>query len=308
MPHFSIIIPVFNKEAFVDKTIKSVLSQTFADFEIIVINDGSTDNSEAKILEYKDPRIIYYSKKNEGVSISRNFGIGKVTSEFICFLDADDLWYPNFLETIHFYSKKLFQQKVFATAYEIETSKRIFPAHYSLKKTADFELTNYFEASTKESVLWTSSAVFHKDVFTKAGNFNGDLNNFEDIDLWIRIGLKYPIVFIWKVQARYVFDANGLSRNNNVLNTKIDFSGYSSLEKTNPNLKLFLDLNRFSLAIKSKLADDSDNFNKYYKAIDLNKIGLKKRILLIFPSFILRILISIKLNLANMGLGNSFFR
>ncbi len=73
MAFFSIIIPLYNKEKFIENTIQSVLDQTFHDFEIIIVNDGSTDKSEEKVLQFKDDRILYFSKKNEGVSQTRNF-------------------------------------------------------------------------------------------------------------------------------------------------------------------------------------------------------------------------------------------
>ena len=308
MPFFSVIIPVFNKGNFIEKTLKSVLAQTYADFEVIIVNDGSTDASEKKILEFTDSRIRYFFKENEGVSIARNFGIEKSESDFICFLDADDYWYPTFLETANTYIRKLPAQKVFGIAYENETAKSIFPAQYSISRTNDFEIVDYFEASKKESALWTSSAVFHKEVFTKAGNFDAAIKSGQDIDLWIRIGLTYPIVFIWKIEARYVFDAESLSRNKTYLNKKFDFSKFEPAEKNNQKLKSYLDLNRFSLAIKSKLIHDDKSFREYYNAIDLEKLPLRKRILLRQPAFILKILISVKLLLANLGLGNSVFR
>ncbi|MGG7036026.1 MAG: glycosyltransferase family 2 protein [Flavobacterium sp.] len=308
MPYFSVIIPVYNKEKFIKNTLKSVLSQTFTDFEILVINDGSTDNSENRILEFTDKRIHYFSKKNEGVSTARNLGIEKACADYIFFLDADDYWYPEFLETLHQYTLKFPLQKVFGSAFEIETSKKIFPAAYSITKTNDFELVNYFEASMKESVLWTSSACFHKEVFETIGDFDNRIKSGQDTDLWIRIGLAYPILFIWKIQARYVYDANSLSKNKEYLNTKFDFSKFSAWEKTNPGLKKFLDLNRFSLAIKSKLVNDKRAFNKYYNAIDLKRLPFKKRIILKLPSLALKILIRLKLTLANIGLGNSVFK
>lgn len=308
MPFFSVIIPVYNKEKFVEKTLKSVLAQTFTDFEIVIVNDGSTDKSETIIFDTKDERIRYFPKSNEGVSIARNFGIEKAFADYICFLDADDYWHPDFLQTLHAYIQKLPDEKVFAMAYEIETDKNVFPAQYSIPKTGDFEIVNYFEASKEASVLWTSSAAFHKDVFTKVGNFDPKIKSGQDIDLWIRIGLVYPVVFIPKIQSRYVYDFESLSRNSKYLNRKIDFSKFSSEEKTNKSLKYFLDLNRFSLAIKSKLIDDKASFHEYYNGIDTHKLPLKKRLLLNLPGFMLKMLIAVKLKLANIGLGNSVFR
>lgn len=309
MAFFSIIIPLYNKEHFIENTIQSILNQTFQDFEIIVVNDGSTDRSEEKLLQFKDSRIQYFSKKNEGASVTRNYGIEKANADFITFLDADDYWYPTFLETMFTNIKKLPNQKVFAAAIEFETSKKIIPAQYSISKTNnDFEIVDYFQASLKETVLCTSCAVFHKTVFEAAGNFDTKIKSGQDTDLWIRVGLIYPIVFSWKILARYIYDPKSLSKNNKLIHEKIDFSKYEEIEKTNSDLKKFLDLNRFSLAVKSKIAGEEVLFAKYSQPIKWNDLGLKKRIILHLPAFALVFLIKLKTVLANLGFGSSVFK
>lgn len=309
MAFFSIIIPLYNKENFIANTIQSVFDQTFQNFEIIVVNDGSTDKSEEKLLQFKDSRIHYFSKKNEGASAARNYGIEKASAHFITFLDADDYWYPTFLETMFTNISKLPDQKVFSAAIEFETSKKVISAQYSISKTNDeFEIVNYFKASLKETVLCTSCAVFHQSVFAEIGNFDTKIKSGQDTDLWIRIGLVFPVVFSWKILARYVYDPKSLSKNKNLMKEKMDFSKFEEAEKTNPDLNFFLDLNRFSLAIKGKLAGETTLFYKYYNSIDLNKIGWKKRTLLLFPAFALRFLISFKTFLANLGIGSSVFK
>lgn len=309
MAFFSIIIPLYNKEHFIENTIQSILNQTFQDFEIIVINDGSTDRSEEKLLQFKDSRIQYFSKKNEGASVTRNYGIEKANADFITFLDADDYWYPTFLETMFTNIKKLPNQKVFAAAIEFETSKKIIPAQYSISKTNnDFEIVDYFQASLKETVLCTSCAVFHKTVFEAAGNFDTKIKSGQDTDLWIRVGLIYPIVFSWKILARYIYDPKSLSKNNKLIHEKMDFSKYEEIEKTNSDLKKFLDLNRFSLAVKSKIAGEEVLFAKYSQPIKWNDLGLKKRIILHLPAFALVFLIKLKTVLANLGFGSSVFK
>ncbi|SCY26728.1 Glycosyltransferase involved in cell wall bisynthesis [Flavobacterium anhuiense] len=309
MAFFSIIIPLYNKENFIANTIQSVFDQTFQNFEIIVVNDGSTDKSEEKLLQFKDSRIHYFSKKNEGASAARNYGIEKASAHFITFLDADDYWYPTFLETMFTNISKLPDQKVFSAAIEFETSKKVISAQYSISKTNDeFEIVNYFKASLKETVLCTSCAVFHQSVFAEIGNFDTKIKSGQDTDLWIRIGLVFPVVFSWKILARYVYDPKSLSKNKNLMKEKMDFSKFEEAEKTNSDLKKFLDLNRFSLAIKSKLSGETALFYKYYNSIDLKKISWKKRFLLHLPAFILRILISFKTFLANLGIGSSVFK
>lgn len=308
MSYFSIIIPVFNKEKFVGNTLKSVLSQTFTDYEIIIVNDGSTDQSEAVIQSFSDKRIRYFSKENEGVAIARNFGIDQAKSEFVCFLDADDFWYPNLLETFHLYAKKLPEQKVLACAIEIETQNKTFAAHYSISPKADFEVVDFFEASQKECVLWTSSVVIHKSVFETVGNFDTKIKKGEDTELWIRIGLQYPIVFIWEILARYVYDSKSVSRNLNYYFEPYTFEKYASEEQKNPKLKQYLDLNRFSAVIKCKLNGDFTSAKHLYKQINLDTIGWRKVILLQLPSIVLKFLVGFKNFLAKIGFGKSVFR
>lgn len=308
MTYFSIIIPLYNKENFIENTIQSVLKQTFQDFEIIIVDDGSQDKSAEKVKQLNDKRIQYYFKENEGVSSARNFGIVKAKANYITFIDADDYWYPNFLETMCQNIIQFPEQKVFAAAIEIETSKKTFPAQYSIQKTDENELVNYFSASSKQSVLCTSCAAFHKSVFEEIGAFDINIKSGQDTDLWIRIGLVYPILFSCKILARYVYAPESLSKNIKYSTRKLNFSKFKELEKTNPDLKKFLDLNRFSLAIKSKLINDNVNFDLYYKSINMVNLNLKKRILLHLPPFLLNGLIKIKIKLANIGLENSVFK
>lgn len=308
MPFFSVIIPLYNKKDFIAKTLQSVLAQTFGDFEIIIVNDGSTDGSEAKIQQFSDPRIHYYLRENKGVSAARNLGITMSNADYIAFLDADDFWYPDFLQTMHRNIGRFTDQKVFAAAIEIETKRNVIPAEYSIEKTGYCEVVDFFKASTKETVIWTSAAVFHKSVFEKSGVFDAEIRSGQDTDLWIRIGLDFPVVFDWKIQARYVFDPISLSKNRNYTNTKINFSKFSELEKTNVDLKKFLDLNRYSLAIKSKLGNDSKGFSNFSKQIDTQNLTPRKRILLKLPASILKILLKFNQFLADNGLGNSVFR
>lgn len=308
MPFFSVIIPLYNKENFIENTINSVLNQSFIDFELIIINDGSTDNSEAKIMQFKDARIRYYVKENEGVSIARNLGITTAQAEYITFIDADDYWYPNFLQEMFDTINRFSEQKVFSAAKEIETKKNIFPAQYSIKKKADCQIVNYFDASHKESIIWTSSAVFHKSVFKEAGVFDTEIKIGEDTDLWIRIGLKYPVVFNWTILARYIFDKQSVSRNHHYIFEEKSFLKYAIEEKENKSLKKFLDLNRFTVAIKNKLNDNPENFRKTFSQINHENLSLKKRILLHLPAPLLEILITIKVYLADIGLGKSVFK
>src|SRR6478735_1139624 len=119
MPFFSVVIPVFNKETFIEKTIKSVLEQTFDDFEIIVVNDFSTDGSLDIVSKIDSDKIkVIQHDKNKGLSATRNTGIRNSNSNYIAFLDADDIWKPTFLEKIHSLILQFPEAKLFATNYE----------------------------------------------------------------------------------------------------------------------------------------------------------------------------------------------
>jgi len=308
MPFFSVIIPLYNKENFIEKTIQSVLQQSFQDFEIIIINDGSSDRSEEKVLQFSDTRIRYFKKENQGVAIARNLGIEKASSDYICFLDADDYWYPNFLETYHKYIQKFPTQKVFSSAVELEIKNTLLQAEYSIKKTNDFEIIDFFEASNKECILWTSCVVLHKSVLDAIGSFDTNISKGEDTELWIRIGLNYPIFFIWSLVSRYVFDPKSVSRNFDYYLEPYTFEKYAEAEKSNPLLKKYLDFNRYTAVLKCKVQGNKKTSDELLTNIDFNNLTWKKRILIQLPPIVLKLLIQIKFLLAKMGLSRNVFR
>ncbi|MBS7788110.1 glycosyltransferase family 2 protein [Flavobacterium sp. CYK-55] len=307
MPFFSVIIPVYNKAPFIENTIKSVLEQQFDNFELILVNDGSTDDSEQIIHRFSDARIRYYLKKNEGASSARNYGIELSTAPYIAFLDADDYWYPDFLSQMKLSIELHPNHKIFSAAYENEIPGKVFPAQYSVPKNAAHQIVDYFEASMKTSVLWTSSAVFSKTVFEQVGVFDTQIKSGQDTDLWMRLGLHYPIVFSWKILARYTYDGNSLSKQKKFLNQKMNFDKFKEAEKTHEKLKKFIDQNLFSFAIRSKINGDLHYFTQHKNRINTANLSFKKRVLLQLPSFVLRRLIQLNLLLVRVGLQKSVF-
>lgn len=308
MPYFSVVIPVYNKAAFISETIKSVLAQSFTDFELILVNDGSTDESAKIIARFKDDRIRYFEKKNSGASAARNFGIEQSAANYIAFLDADDYWYPDFLQETCNSIQNFPTEKIFAGAIEIEMPEKIFPAQYSFEKKPQAQLVNYFDGSQKTTAICTSCVAFDKSIFDEIGNFDTEIRSGQDTDLWIRMGLVYPVVFCSKILARYVYDPESLSKNNSYLGQNLNFSKFSAEEQNNPKLKKFLDQNRFSFAIKCRLNNDSVNYDLFKNAIELSQLSPKKKILLELPSFLLRFLLKVNLLLVRLGLSKSAFK
>ena len=168
MSFFSIVIPLYNKEAYILQTLQSVCKQSFSDFEILLINDGSTDRSLEEVAKVKDIRLKIITQKNQGVSRARNFGMQQAKGNFIALLDADDLWAPNYLEKIHALTKEFPKEAVFSSAVHISKKGLTKKAVYSISDKPVQKL-NYFKGSLKSSLLHPSSVVLHRDVFIKLG-------------------------------------------------------------------------------------------------------------------------------------------
>jgi glycosyltransferase involved in cell wall biosynthesis len=308
MPYFSIVIPVFNKAAFLKTTLDSVLAQSFTDFELILVNDGSTDGSASVIAGFNDDRIRYFERPNGGASVARNFGIAKAQSNYVTFLDADDYWYPDFLQEMFGAINRFGDEKIFAGAIEIEMPEKVFQAQYSIEKKSEIQVVDYFDASSKTTIICTSCAVFDKSIFEEIGNFDTMIRSGQDTDLWIRMGLVYPVVFSPKILARYVYDAKSLSKDKAYITQKLNFAKFAEAEKSNAKLKKFLDFNRFSFAIKCKLNGDGTNFTQYRNGIDSKNLTLRKKILLDLPAFAINALINFNAVLVRLGISQTVFK
>jgi glycosyltransferase involved in cell wall biosynthesis len=258
-----------------------VLAQTVNDFEILVVDDGSKDNGKKVVESFSDGRIRYFEKENGGAASARNYGIARATGDYIGFLDADDYWYPHFLEEIEELIASYPEEKVFATAMEVETEKNVFPSRYSIPKfkNSGKYILSYFNASFNASILHSSNTVIKKDVIKEAGLFDTRYKIGEDTDYWIRLGLLYPVIFSGKISARYQHVPASLSRMEDITE-KPDFDQYTELEKTNPDLKKFLDLNRFSMAMRAKLKNNRIGFARNFIKMDLKNLNQKQRLLL----------------------------
>lgn len=309
MPKFSVVISVFNKEKYIADTLKSVLAQTFTDFEVVILNDGSTDNSEAEILKFNDPRIRYFSQENSGASAARNFTIKQAEANYIALMDADDYWYPFYLEEQNRLLNEFPNQSVFATATEIKRNRKTFKNSYSISTIGkDVVLVDYFEASQLDSVLLSISTVLQKNVFEHVGWYDPKIKSGEDTDFYVRIGLKYKVVFSPKVCATYIVRKDSLFQSVKKLEEKASFEAYEIFEKNNLALKKFLDLNRYSLCILAKLEGNKEAFQKNLEKINQENLSKKQQFLLRQNKTILKYLSKTKNNLEKLGLRLSSFK
>ncbi|MAT90864.1 MAG: glycosyl transferase [Flavobacteriaceae bacterium] len=310
MPKFSVVISVYNKERYIANTLKSVLSQTVSDIEVVVLNDGSTDGSEAVIKSFLlDERIRYFSKPNRGAGAARNYVIQKADADYIALLDADDVWAPDYLEEQLRLIEKYPQHSVFATNSQLYQRGRILKRDYSIPidHTSDL-VVNFFSASYIHSIVNSSSCVVHRSVFETVGLYNPSIKSGQDTDLFIRMGLQYSVVFSPKICVTVIRNANSLSQRTKTLAEKASFEAYEDTEKTHPALKKFLDLNRYSLCLLAKMGGDVDGFLNLARKINLNNLNKKQRFLLKQPSPYLRYLFKMKEGLDSIGLRLTAFK
>lgn len=187
-------------------TLKSVLAQTYTDFEVIIVDDGSTDNSLQVAQSVEDSRLHVIHKENGGVSSARNRGIKEAKGKYVALLDGDDLWKPTFLEE----QVKLIRDFPKAAMWGVNTAFIRSGKYYKWNQGMGDGYRGYVEDyfGTKHNDLFcSSSVVIRKDVFEKVGYFDERISASEDLDMWYRIILHYPIAFYDKILVYYNQDA-----------------------------------------------------------------------------------------------------
>ncbi len=208
----SVVIPLYNKEKYISETIRSVLDQTYDNFQIIIVDDGSTDKSVDEVEKFDDERIRIISQENAGVSAARNRGIKEARSDFIAFLDADDEWLPNHLEEIIELKDKFPTCDVFATNYKIVDSKsnERLPVNLTMLGIDGEKgvIKNYFLSGIKTAPPLCSSAIaVTKEAIENVGGFPVGVTLGEDLLTWAKLACQYKIAYSKKVTGIYNFRA-----------------------------------------------------------------------------------------------------
>ncbi len=182
MAFFTIIIPTYNRKKQLPRAVDSVLCQSFSDYELIVVDDGSTDGTES-LFQSQGSNIKYIWQKNSGVSAARNRGIEESTGEHIAFLDSDDTWHKEKLMRHHEFIANNSNIKIHQTNdIWIRNGRRVNPAKKHIKKEGEI-----FAPSLKLCMISPSSVVMSRELFEKYGIFDPELPACEDYDLWLRI-------------------------------------------------------------------------------------------------------------------------
>jgi len=217
---FSVIIPLYNKASYIEKAIRSVAAQTCRDFELIVIDDGSKDGGfeiAKKLLAALTPPLGGWGatcQSNQGVSTARNNGVKLAKYDYIAFLDADDWWATTYLEEMKNLIGQYPEAGIYASSYyKVKNGKHI-QANIGVGEGFQQGLINYFQvyAKTLWMPLWTGATVIKKNVFHENNGFKPTLKLGEDFDLWARVAIQYPVVFLNKPLAYYNQDVEQANR------------------------------------------------------------------------------------------------
>lgn len=206
----SVIIPLYNKSLTVCRTVATILQQTYKDFELIIVDDGSTDDSlDLLKSRFNDSRIRYISKTNSGVSATRNLGVKESRGDWVTFLDADDLWLPTYLEEmVGTIRRNPDADMVGCASYGVYWGSKVIKTNRLIDNYYCKEGNiNYFMCIDCMSHI--GATCIRKEIFNHIGGFNTCIKNNEDIQLMAKIALRGHYIYIGKMLHVYMLDVPG---------------------------------------------------------------------------------------------------
>lgn len=209
MASVSVIIPLYNKAGSIRRAIESVLAQTISDFELLVVDDGSTDGGAELAAAATDVRVRIIKQPNAGVSAARNRGVSEARSDLVAFLDADDTWEPRFLEaTLDAQSRYPVAVAWFSDFLEVGPEKTVPTIGAWGKARVIRDYPDWF-VRHRGNGLFSSSSLVRKDALEACGGFPEGVRNGEDTDTWFRLAWQGPVVYVGEALARYVAGVAG---------------------------------------------------------------------------------------------------
>ncbi len=240
-PEVSVIIPTYNRKNFIERAVKSVLKQTFKNFELVIIDDGSTDGTEEIIKKFKDKRIRYIWQENKGPAGARNRGILEARAKYIAFLDSDDKWRRKKLE-IQLNEMKKNPEILLSHTDELwfKNGKVVNPKKKHLKHNGDI-----FWQSVQLCAISMSTVMVQKRLFDIVGLFDENLLVCEDYDMWLRVTARFPVLLIpERLTVKYAGHPDQMSQKFKGMDR---FRIYSLVKILNSGI---LNKEKFSLALK----------------------------------------------------------
>ena len=252
---FSVIIPLYNKSDYVARTLASVFAQTYSDYETIVVDDGSTDNSLQVVRQSIEglDRCRVIQQDNAGVTAARNRGVEMAQGEYVCFLDADDWWEPTFLETMAQLIAECPEAGMYGTGFYLVKNGERRVAPIGVGKKFQRGYINYCKtyARTLCMPITSSSVALPRGLFVESGGFKSGITFGEDFVFWISIALRHKVALANQPLANYYQDLSPkeratrrLHKPENHMLWNLDF--LEEEERHNADLKLLLDRLRAS--------------------------------------------------------------
>lgn len=209
IPQFSVVIPLYNKRPYIRRTVDSVLRQSMQDFELIVVDDGSTDGSLDALADVQDSRLRIIQQANQGVGAARNTGMVAAVAPWVALIDADDAWLPDHLAELSRVAQAFPEAGLISTA-NVEVRGNDLPQILAQQQTDFIGLVDYFrEASKRIGFINSSSAAVRRTVFTSLGGFNDRIAG-EDLEYWARVALHLPVAVSSKTTSVYFRGTGGV--------------------------------------------------------------------------------------------------
>lgn len=256
-PTISVVIPLFNKHKSISICIQSVLGQSYSNFEILVINDGSTDDSGTIVKGFNDQRVKLIDQVNLGVSSARNKGIMHANGQFVAFLDADDYWGEDFLQTFIDDYFSVPNINFWSCGYSFIAAESQRHARFSINSSMKRGfITDYFSGSLSDPLVTSSSVIISTNRLKDIGGFPIGEESGEDLVTWLRLSESSTLFFNRKTLSNYTFDGS-----------------------TNTNLHAYITGNDWIVLqyLKGKLSSKNNSMVEYYILLVYRRSGLMIR-------------------------------
>jgi len=214
-PTFSVVIPLYNKAVHIRSTLEAVCAQSYSAFEVVVVDDGSTDGGREIVASFGDGRIRLVAQPNSGVSAARNRGVAEARGKYIAFLDADDEWSPWHLQELDALIRDFPGHGIYSVAHEVVRNGQVFRPSTGVPPGFRGRIEDVLGTFARGLALINSStACVPRDAFIRSGGFPVGVKRGEDVYLWLRVALAEGLVHSARVSARYNRDAVNRSNAN----------------------------------------------------------------------------------------------
>ena len=307
-PLFSVIVPLYNKQAYIVETLRSIMNQSCQDFELIVVDDCSTDDSLNLVKSLQIPNIqIICHKINKGLSATRNTGAYQAKGELITMLDADDVWHHDFLSSIAKMVTDFPKASIFGAGFNelYPNGKKIWakPKLPLFKKNGSFIIPDFFKSSLGMPLYCQSSIAYKRTVIEEVEGFNENIKYSEDIDFFIKINLKYKSAYHHAPLSNVRVGEPGQMT---VVKLKHQFlpdlDKYEAENSQNISFIKYLNFKRYMYAMRYRQSGEYNHFCRLRNVTNKQMLTFRQLILLYIPKPFYNLLRFVKKQMLRLGI------